>query len=204
MAFIPIPNTARIALEYTWQGQLVVNVYWASKTTPLVTADLTQIANIFLNWHANTLRGSQHTTVTLQQIEVIDQSAQNAPGVTLAANPATAAGTLAGNPVSNQVTGLTTFYTALRGRAYRGGVYHLGLIEEEVNANTMTLARVNAIVSAYGTLGTNLTAGGFAHTVGSRQLNNAPRVTGVATPVTAYAMNTRVDTQRRRLPGVGN
>lgn len=202
MAFIPIPNTARITLEYSFNGQIMVNVYWASKSTPLTTVDLTNILNIFQAWRTTQLRNRQHTSCLLNRLVAVDQTTQFSPSAEVVlAIPEP--GLLAGDPAPGNVTVATTLLTALRGRAFRGRSFLLGVSEAEANANEYFLAGATALTASYVQLITDLSAGGYQFAVGSRQLNGVPRVVGVATPITGAITEVFLDSQRRRLTNRG-
>lgn len=202
MAFIPIPNTARVTLEYSFNGQLVVNVYWASKTTPLTTVDLGNILTTFQNWRTVQLRQRHHTSCLLNRLVAVDQTTQFSPSaeiVLITPEP----GLLGGTPSPGNVTVATTLLTALRGRAFRGRSFLLGVSEAEVDGNEYNAAGAAALTASYVQLIADLSAVGYSLAVGSRQLNGVPRITGVATPVTGAITEIFMDSQRRRLTNRG-
>lgn len=201
MAFIPLPNTIKVVFEYTVGGQLVVNVYFVSKPSPWSTGDMGNALAIFDGWHNTTARTHQSASLVLNRIVATDQSTQNAPGLELAV--AARPGTIPGEVMPNNVTLVTTFNTAFRGRSFRGRSYWNGMAEAQVAGSLVLPATVTAINNTYPTLQTSLGAASMTLVVASRFTNNAPRITGLSTPVTGFRTENVVDSQRRRLPGRG-
>jgi hypothetical protein len=202
MAFIPLPSGFRVAMEYTKDGQLVVNVYHVTSALPVNTTNLTALATIFRDWWINTMRSQTVDDQILNAVVATDISVQAGLQVTL---PVTTnnAGLINAVSTPNNVAFVVTHLTGFSGRTRRGRTYLAGLSSVEVTDNDLLLSRATALVNGLGTLRTNLITGGWTPVVASYQINKAPRVTAEATPILVYAANTRVDTQRRRLPDEG-
>jgi hypothetical protein len=98
-----------------------------------------------------------------------------------------------------------TKVTALRGRSFRGRIYHIGLSEADVTGNTVGVASADSILQGWVQYRTAVeTASASNMSVVSCEANGVPRLIGVATPVTALVLrDNSVDSQRRRLPGRG-
>lgn len=201
MAFIPVPNTVRAVIEYVCHGQPCANiVHWTKATPGTVTpADVQTVATNVLNWWVGSM--AAHISTDVQIIQVVGTAIDVPSGAQFIAVPGTPHfGTAAGAAVPNNVSYAIKFTTGLSGRSYRGRFYVLGMLATTVTGNTISSASGAAFVTAVAALGTDATAVSFVHTVVSLVNGGAPRVTGVATPITTYSFTDLVvDTQRRRL-----
>lgn len=198
MSFISLPDGVKVTLEYTLNGKLVVNVYWATKSTPIVSIDLINIANKFADFWDN-IRGGLSHTMTIQRIVAVDWSVPNGEfyQITSFTNPS---GASPDASLPNNVALVTTLSTHLTGRSYRGRSYIAGIPESAEANNYVDSSYAAGFVSAFSDLDSSLNTGGYQFVVASFQHNKVPRTTGVATPITDYTTNLRVDTQRRRMP----
>lgn len=203
LPFIPAPNCVEVVLRFTWQGQRVAITLSFEGAAPATAASMTTLAGAIETWWKASLKPLTVSTVTLNDIVVTALDSASAPGITY---PITSggAGTAAGASVPSNSTITTTFVTALRGRSYRGRNYFVGLNTGQLqNAVQLSTTVAASILAAYASLPGNVAASGFTHVVISRFTGNAPRVTAVATPVTAYQQEIFMDSQRRRLAGRG-
>jgi len=202
MAFIPVPNGVRVALEQSLDGQLVVNVYYVDKPAPIITADLTTIATIFRDWWIGDLSVPLANDLALNAVVATDVSIEGGSQVTLTASlPAIGGSAVAAVP--NNVALCVTRYTLFTGRSRRGRSYYAGLTEGIVTNNTVVAPQLATILAAQGQLSLDLQAAGFRWVVASFVSGGVPRVTADVRGVASFAANNRVDTQRRRLPGEG-
>lgn len=202
MAFIPLPKGVRVAMEFTKNGQLVVNVYHVISDAPLVTANLNAIAAAFQTWWATDLGATQVSALALVRViaTAIDEEG-GAQGISTPTTPI--AGSVSGTDTPNNVAAVVTHLTGRVGRSYRGRTYLAGLLSSEVSNDAIPSGRVAGILAAYAALNGRILATQSKHHVVSYVNNGVPRTTAISSLVTGYKMNTRVDTQRRRLPGTG-
>ena len=202
MAFIPVTNNMRIAVEYTLNGQLVVNLYYAQRETPIVTANLTAAAQALVDWWTNVQSDNFTDDILLTRVVATDLTAQN--GLQVINNPVSPIpGTLITNTAPNNVAIVTTHLTGAIGRSNRGRTYYAGVSATDVTDNFISTTRQTALLAAEVSLDNAIGSLGLTRRVVSLYTNGAPRVTGVSRQITGHKMNTRVDTQRRRLPGTG-
>jgi len=202
MPFVRITATMKVALEYTLNGQLVVNVYHVRYPSPIVTADLTAVAAIFANWWSVNMRQNFTTGMSLTRIVVTDMDEEAGLQISYVTG-LPQAGTLAQAPASNNVALVTSLRTPFSGRSNRGRKYWAGFNNAEVTDNFASTTLTTAILADMLSLKTALDTANFDFVVASLYSDNAPREVGVTQEVTAFTMDTRVDTQRRRLPGTG-
>lgn len=202
MPFIPLPLGIRVAVEFIKDGSLVVNVHHVTTALPITTVNLTALAMVFRNWWTTTGKAQANAGTALSRVVVTDVSV--ASGLQVISAPGLPeAGTIAGVDTPSNVALALSWRTGYSGRSFRGRTYFAPLQAGDVATNYVSVSRVASIQAAYATLRTNLATAGYPLVIASFYNNGAPRAAGVATPVTELIVNTRVDTQRRRLPGVG-
>jgi len=199
MAFIPIPNAARVALEFVIGGVPVVLTIGIARADAPSVANMGAVASNINFWWENTLRLLQASEAVLEGTRVTDQSTQFGPEVFVPkVSPNT--GAVGGQAVSNNVSCYVNFLTALRGKAHRGGNFVPGLPEViPEGPTTWSAATIAALLAAYGTLESNIAVSGWNQAVLSRTLNGAPRAVGVATDVNGYSADNTIDDIGRRL-----
>lgn len=202
MAFVPFLNTVRVAMEFTQSGQVLVNVYHVSKSSPIITADMTAIAGIFRDWWIGTQRQYHNVNMGLTNVSVVNLTTQFSPGIELPVVP-TSAGTVAGDALPLNCALVVEKITALRGRPYRGRVYLGGFTESDQSGSIWGASLVTNCVASLQSLEDEIELGGYEMVVASRQENNVVRTNGVVTAITGFTANNVVDSQRRRLPGRG-
>lgn len=199
MDFIPIPNAARLALEFTIGGVPIVITIGIARSDAPTVLNMTGAANNALSWWENTLRLIQASECVLDGARVTDQSSQFGPEVFV---PKTAPNTgfVGGAAVPNNVSCFVNFLTPLRGKAHRGGNFVPGLPEVIPDSpTTWPAGTIASIITAYGSLESNIAISGWNQAVLSRTLNGVPRVVGVATDVIGYSADTTIDDIGRRL-----
>lgn len=148
------------------------------------------------------------TDVSITQVQVVDV----VPG-TGATYSTTPTPTIAGDDAAasdylpQQCALVTTLYTALKGRSYRGRVYHVGYREARQASGVWDATAKNPLdtwctnmLARYGSAGTSTD---YQWVVISRYLDHVKRATPVGTVINSFATRTTVYTQRRRVTGVG-
>ena len=206
MPFIPVPETAEITMVYTGPNQnRMVNVYHFSRPTLGWDADsLGDLAEAMLAWERDTASNHRSGQILCIGAEARDLSVQDSFVVSVAAIPPIAgAGTTPVLPAN--VTLAISLRTPFAGRSFRGRTYWIGLTEGSVSGDFVNPTIAQNILAAITALIEDVPQPLNAQlVVVSRYSNGAPRATGIATPVTsAILVDSRVDTQRRRLVGVG-
>jgi len=200
MAFIPALNTVRISFEFSLAGEIVVNVIYAEKSTTILSTDLTSLITALRGWW--TSDGKTHRAPALALTAIRTRNLTFAAGeVEDYIYPTPEAGTYAGEVEASQVAAVVSFRTGLAGRSHRGRNYLAGINSGAVTGNVIATADAAGYVADYVALADAIeTVTGFKHVVCSFYTAKFPRATALTTPITQYICNTRVDTQRRRLP----
>lgn len=204
MEYIPVPNVAQVELVYNWKGQVCQTVLHYTTGATYTQALLNTLAlEVITVWKAQ-MPVVMPTDLSLIQVRAIDLSSQSGPVV----NQATglpAAGTMAGTSLPNNCACVFTKRTALRGRSFRGRIYHPGLTTGQVTGNALTVGALGGILLKYNNFLDITDQLANHHLLGviSRYENKLPRDTGIFTQVLNFTSDGVVDSQRRRLPGRG-
>lgn len=207
MAFIPVPNTVEVAIEWTMPGakpaRIVFNVTsavaWTLSAAEALASDVVDaIVSDGLAWITNAMSAASIHITDLSSASGFSFDWLTGSGT----NTLPVAGTFASPVTGGQAALVTTLRTGSRGRSFRGRNYWPGIPAAEVNLGGTIIAptRVtdqNAFVGS-------LIAAVHANpqrtvVVASKHTAGAPRVTGITTPVTSHDTNSTVDTQRRRV-----
>lgn len=202
MPFIPVLNSVKVVLEHTKRGQLVVNVYHVSKSSPIITADLAGIAAIFFDWFDTSIKELTVDTMTLDRIVVTDLSVENGEQYIEVISPPLA-GTATGSDLPNNAAMVVKHLSLQTGRSYRGRTYVAGLGEDYVGGDLPLTTTVADYGVAYQDLWDLLDGAGYFHSIVSYVEDGEPRVNGLVSPVIAYDNDGVMDSQRRRLTGRG-
>lgn len=203
MVFIETPDTAKVAVQYESGGQDIVNTLWFENAGGWAEAALQLLADSVLDWAIDELIGYLSNDIQLISATATDQSVEGGAQA-VATPPTTTVGGSSTNAASNNATGVVTFRTAKTGRSYRGRNYVSGIPNEYIiTPVSLSAVWTAGILAAYEALADVEAAADCQHVVVSHYHALAPRAAGVTEVVTAYTMDTSVDSQRRRLQGRG-
>jgi hypothetical protein len=201
--FIPAPNTAQVAVRSVWDGQQVENVFWATKPgSPFAPGDLESIADVFSTWYLGDILPYRAANFIGVEVQVTDYTSEFGDRFT---DPSIAGipGGSSEEAMPNNVTWKINFPVAVRGQ-HAGGVYHLGLVDTEVDGNYVSAGGASHILSSYASLFAALVAAGFQMAVVSFCHANAWRTLAEVFPsAEPVYRDLTIDSQRRRLPGRG-
>jgi hypothetical protein len=209
MPFVPVPNTAKVALLFTQFGQKLVSTLWFEKASAWSSADLTTLATAVNSWAVANLLAHMNNSVSYNGCEAVDMSAPGSFGAFVPETPAVV-GAGADTPLPSNVTAAVKFLTGLTGRSHRGRNFWVGLGSTSISGDTLVTTAQTSILGAYNALGSYLVGLATSHVVASLYSGidslgkPIPRTTGVTTPVVSYAMDTALDSMRRRLIGRGD
>lgn len=200
MAFIPTPNTVRCSVVGLIGTRPIVNTLWFRKDTPYTLADLaTVLAALEAQWVFWVLP-LLSSTYGVERYEAYAQDSDSAPTFAVAAGPSEVGGVTTGVNLSVNAAAAVTFYTAARGRTSRGRNFIAGLKDSMIaDVAHLTSTFQADLREAYEGARTAMLAAGSSHVVVSKFYNKAPRTEGLARNVTAYSVDSRIDSQRHRL-----
>lgn len=201
----PVPGVVQLVLDYVQDGQDVKNVLHYANAELGGPIDGGDAANLLRTTWAASIRPLLAPNITLERINATALWASSGPG-TVHTTSLPAAGSYTGNPMPNSVCLCMSTRTALRGRSYRGRIYHPGLNEDQVTNNTVNGSVVTSLLAAYEAI--RLLEGGAGGAVYQLQVvsyytQGQMRTVPATTPVTSISTDGYIDSQRRRLPGRG-
>lgn len=201
MPFIRLPLGVRVAVEYNWNGKLVVNIYHVLVEVPVTTIILDDIADVFAGWVINNLLDWMNEEISLVAVTAQSLDEEFGAKVTYPVAPPET-GQIGGDAVTNNVAIVISMQTAKTGRSFRGRSYVAGMSESGIADNNLADVTLAGLIAGFAQLVTTLDASDYTLVVASFETAGSPRATAIGTPVDSFASNTRVDTQRRRLPKV--
>lgn len=199
MAFIPVPDTAKLVMRFSQFGRVYTNTTYWRKSSGWTGATLNDLCEYsYLAWETHIL-GNQSTAVVMLAPYAYDMSAVDGPVGTFDP-PSTDNGGNASPALPGNVTATVTLRTENRGKSGRGRIYHVGLTEGDVTNNAIILATRDTILAGYNSWWADTETDSVSDLgVVSFQLDGAVRNPGVFQLVTSLAMDEGIDTQRRRV-----
>lgn len=202
MAFPFLNGVIRVVLTFGFDGEPSINVHFVllrTPVSPIPAATLLSVANVFRNSLDVFWKPEMGDLWQLDNVTSTDWSDEDGEQIaTDAALPVV--GTEVSEEVPASVCLVVSHRTDRTGRSRRGRTYLPGLTEGNVGGNVVDAGAVTAAANYFADLDTDLDALSADLVVYSLVTGGADRVTPVATIVTSRIINTRVDTQRRRLP----
>lgn len=204
MPFVPTPNTVKVCLRYTQNGQQTCNVFHVDLGTDPGVIDMTAIGALFASWWIAEMKPLTQNATSLDAVEVTDISAPSAEGIVYTTG-LPSAGTSGDDSMPNNSTIVTKLASGLTGRSRRGRSYFAGLGRNALNPDRQTVTSTfqGALEDAFIELRDLIIAAGFEWVVTSLISGGVPRTTGLNTPITNAVVNPTLDSQRRRLPERG-
>jgi hypothetical protein len=204
-------DLAQIVLSYTLGGSICQNSYGIRYDTGTVTAsDLLSDLDTYVDANSqdfyDSFMSGKGTYASLFEAKVVDVKPGTAAPTAVVLTRTGGAGSAA-DPLPQQCSLVTTYRTALAGRAYRGREYESGLLESAQSqgawvsgALSLNARHQNWLLGRYGPAHTNTN---FTWVVLSRYLNGVKRGAPVGTPIVSFTQRGTVYTQRRRVVGFG-
>jgi hypothetical protein len=195
----------RAVLQIKWDNQICNNVLHYVEPTTTFAPDPAALAERLAAWWNVNIRPKVSSSCVLTAIITTSLETVGAPG-TLYTTGLPMPGQHFSPQLPNNATLAMSLNTALRGRSFRGRIYHIGLTEGDVIANTIEPSFLGTLITAYQAARVLAGSGSgptFQLAVLSYYANLAIRSVPVATPVTSISSDGIVDSQRRRLPKRG-
>lgn len=204
MAYVPALNTAEVVVGTTVDGLTIDNVHNFEFPGTLTTSILDDLAlSVITSWIAN-MAAALSEEVILNFVKATDLTSDSAPTVTRFPPPATNGDVPSDTPPTNAAV-VVTETTDGRGRSFRGRSYTGGFPRVEMaDAGHITTGYQTDLATSFAVYMADIEDdNGCDHVVVSRRHNNADRANAVMTPITGYAVELSIDSQRRRLAGRG-
>jgi len=202
MAFIPFENVARCTINMELAFQQVANVLYFLRTSTIDDTFLLNLGEDIAAWWTGSLRALLSENIVLKNVTCMDMTTSS--GSVIVADGADTPGLLAENAISLNTALVVTHRTPKRGRAFRGRTYIVGLgVSQVINEGNAASGAVTGAVTHFEEFLTPASFHGAIPVVASRQEAGVVRTTGVATAIVSYSADSKLDSQRRRLPGRG-
>jgi hypothetical protein len=187
----------RVQLIYTLNSQRIENVFHVLSGGGLLVADLDRVEAVFAAWWTATGRAQVPNNVSLVLIVVDALNVESGLHKEYSSGW-TVGGSLGSPATAGQNTMAVKLATSFSGRSFRGRIFWPGFTNADVVGGLVTSARRDAIVTAVGTLRTNLAAGGDTLAVVSYCHGGAWRTTATVTGITGVSAKTTLAQQKRR------
>ncbi len=197
MAFIPVPNGVKAAVQLTIGSINYANVFHFVKEN-FTEGDMIALASLLWTIYDDYIMPFLGAQISLTQVRVTDERTQGAPEITYSttAVPGSKTGELF--PLGDAA--VLTHRTVKRGRSYRGRTYISGFVETQCTGNLLTDAPTVAGLTAFGGyLRSQPAVIGWQFVIASKQTANAPRTTADTEQVIASVLrNSTLGSQRKR------
>lgn len=206
MAFIPVPNTAKVTWVATLFGQQVeFGLYFKKSTGAVSDADLQALAEAGSDWWNTTGKANHTSEMSHIRTKATNYNSEGAPE--FIDTPASPVAGTQGSFLANNAAFVLTQRTAKRGRKYRGRAYLPGIGPSGAFSGVaLADAQIADILADWATMITALEAAPtipFDAVVVSRATNGVPLTTATTEPIIVATADTNIDSQRRRLRGRG-
>lgn len=196
MVFTTFADTAKVAVNMSWNGVPVSVILHFQKATPSV-GDFTTLADIVsAEWAAHMLQ-EQVSELTIVDITAYDLSSEGAPKYVNTDEAGTAGGD-AGDGVPNNTCMLVSHRTTATGRSGRGRSYIPGMLETDESDGLMLAAKQTALVTQWGLFIAGIAATGWDFVIAQRFSDGVQLAVGIARDVVTEIIKRQLGTQRRR------
>lgn len=206
MPFVAAPNIVMVEWRYTVEGQRCENRMMVNHFGDPGATELAFYAQDAWDWWENDYSAHITDNVTLREVVTTDMSVQNGEQSTYAPDTTTA-GLINTIALPNETSFCVSLRSSVRGRSARGRWFVVGIpVAARTGVNNLSdayaefyRASLQAYIDAH-------EANNKRATIVSYITNGAPRVGGPVYFVieSAVIVDTILDSQRRRKPGVGN
>lgn len=205
MPFVAAPNIIEVEFRYTLFGQQCENRIMVDNLAAVDAAACEAAAILAWNWWETSYAANITSGCALREVVATDLTASDGAQFTYAPDTTTA-GTGSGSAMPNEVSLCVSLRTASRGRSARGRWFVAGIPNTQMaNANNIETSYGSAVTSDISTLLAAFATAGQQVVIVSYISGGDPRPGGpVYYPVeSCLIVDTVVDSQRRRKPGVG-
>lgn len=198
MPFVSFANTALVELVYEYHQVICENTLYFRKDAQFSVGDLSNLVDWVYNWWVSELSPLTSNEVVLGTLKGRDMSTQfgNYFETTI---PSGNEGQNENTAEPGNVTCAVQFQSGLVGRRNRGRNFFVGMTTNQRSGNFLTPTFQAALAGAYQDLPTYLVDPECKHVIASRATAVSPSWIGTTIPVVSYSVDSRVDTQRRRL-----
>jgi len=205
MAFVPVPDGAKVAVEMSSSGEAVVNTFWFTQAGTWGVDELEALAEQVWTLYAAFVILRYGSGVSLIKVTATDMRTQFAPQYATDHTPVPGEAS-SGVALPNNVAICISKRTGLTGRSTRGRNYFLVQSTENLSGGQSVSATFAAAVDTLlEAISTAVNAIDWVEVVASFVQNKTPLATALTYVITSRAVvDLTVDSMRRRLPGRGS
>lgn len=196
MTFTTFADTAKVAVDFAWNGEAISVILHFDKSSPTPADFIALAAQVAADWAAD-IMPELTDEITMGDVTAYDLSSEGAPKYVNSDEDGTA-GTKIGDPVPNNTAILISHRTNDTGRSARGRSYIPGLVETDESDGLLTAAKQALMVTAWGDFITAVAAIGWDFVVAQRFSGGVQLAVGVVRAVTSEVVRLNLGTQRRR------
>lgn len=197
--FVPAPTGAHAIAEMVTQSTAWTFGLTVDMGTAPSAALLAQLNELIKDWYDTSLKGLLTTNTGLTGVTSYSMVSETAPVIADAISPPIY-GSTGSTPIALNAAIVSTLRTAMRGRSGRGRIYLTGLTEAAADSVAWDGTTVSSLDSAWDDLKTAIEAVDWIWVVASKESGGSPRAEALLTPVTGIDVQTRIASQRRRVP----
>jgi len=204
MAFVPLPNGCKVAVEMLLQGQNAVNTFHFINAGAWDIDDMELLGEEVWDAYAAWVAAKYTSGTQLVRVTVTDLRTQFADQYVTTHSPVS--GAVSSAPIPNNVAAAISRRSNLTGRSTRGRVYLP--VENTANtsaANNMATAFRDGALALLDGIGSAAAAINFTEVIASYVQNGVPLTTAAFYVVLSrLVVNLTLDSMRGRLPGRGD
>jgi len=197
--YIEVADAVLAEFIFQQDGLPMTNTMSFERETSFDDGDMNDLAEQLSLWHLANILPPMSSNTFLDMIRITDLRTQSGAVIEYTTD-LHVPGDTDGDRLPMNCAIVVTFRTNKRGRSFRGRNYLGGLVDIRSDDNHLTQGYVDQFDAGFNLLDGFISSFGWAHVVVSRFQNGAWLSAGVTTPVTSYTLDTRIDTQRKRLP----
>lgn len=202
MPFQPIPNVASVEIRYDMPDAVrAENRIFFLQPAGYTLATVQALAQIVDNWVGTLWVGNMPTAVSYRETFVRGHTMEE--DVQAVNNDGAGPGLINSPILPNEVSFAIKFETGLTGRSARGRMYVVGLTEQDVTGNLISVTRANQMVDNINTLFATAQASNWIPVVVQRVNNGVVLPAGIPRPIVEVGFTDLiVDSQRGRKPNL--
>lgn len=201
MALPSASNTIKVAINGVLTGQECINVFHFKAPSSVTEALMDNLAADVETW-LDSFKALVTSSWSCTSVTLTDLTTSS--GLSKTYGFSTKTGTLSGAPKPNNVSAVVTSRTNSRGRSFRGRTY-IGGVGDNSTDTTLDLdpTWMSSVASVFVSLLNSSAFHSCVISIVSYFANKVVRGAAVVTPITAFSMDSHIDSQRRRLSGRG-
>lgn len=199
MPFIPAENTAKLVLNYNWHGHATANILHAYKDGGILPGDLHAAVMAVSDWWDEDLSAALSNDLSIANVHGLDVSVPEGDedeNTTFTSS----SGDVGAPSVPNNVALVITWRSGFSGRSRRGRSFIPGIPTDQLDGtNHVTELYADGMNTIAAALIDKLSSVDWTLCVASYVHAGAPRTEALLSRILLHSVESKLDTQRRRL-----